>query len=118
MVRTNPYEGGSDHTQFVMNRIPALLNWHFTDRYYHTNLDTREKVSEKEMQNVAIAVATTATFLASADNGDAAPLTKLIVAARDARLAIEQKNNATPEIIQAWRSWYQEAIASVSRLAS
>ena len=67
VVRTNPYEGGSDHTVFTRAGVPALLNWHFTDRYYHTNLDTIDKISAAEMQHVAIAVGTTALFLASAD---------------------------------------------------
>jgi aminopeptidase YwaD len=116
VVRTNPYEGGSDHTVFMNAKVPSLLNWHFTDRYYHTNLDTIDKVSATEMQHVAIAVATTALFLASADKSDAAAMTKLIETARDARLATEQKNNATPEILQAWRKWYDEALASVATL--
>ena len=67
VVRTNPYEGGSDHTVFTRAGVPALLNWHFTDRYYHTNLDTVDKTSAAEMQHVATVVATTAMFLASAD---------------------------------------------------
>lgn len=116
VVRTNPYEGGSDHTVFVTAKVPALLNWHFTDRYYHTNLDTTDKVSAPEMQHVAIVVGTTAAFLASADKRDTAAMIRLMEIARDARLAIEQKNNATPEILQAWRQWYDEAIASVTRL--
>jgi Zn-dependent M28 family amino/carboxypeptidase len=118
IVRTNPYEGGSDHTVFMRAGVPSLLNWHFTDRYYHTNLDTIDKVSGEEMQHVAIAVATTAMFLAAADRTDAAAMTRLLEAARDARLQTEQKNNATPEILQAWRTWYDEALASVSRLAN
>jgi hypothetical protein len=118
VVRTNPYEGGSDHTVFVTAKVPALLNWHFTDRYYHTNLDTTDKVSPAEMQHVAITVGTTALFLASAGTSDTAPMLKLLQTARDARLATEQKNNATPEILQAWRKWYEEAIASVTRLES
>jgi hypothetical protein len=116
VVRTNPYEGGSDHTVFTRAGVPALLNWHFTDRYYHTNLDTIDKTSAVEMQHVAVAVGTTAHFLASADPSDLPELAKLIEAARDARMATEQKNNATPEILQAWRKWYDEALASVSRL--
>ena len=116
VVRTNPYEGGSDHTVFMRAGVPSLLNWHFTDRYYHTNLDTIDKVSAAEMQHVGIAVATTAMFLASADAGDAAAMTRLMDMARDARLVTEQKNNATPEILQAWRKWYDEAIASLTRL--
>ena len=118
VVRTNPYEGGSDHTVFTTAGVPALLNWHFTDRYYHTNLDTIDKVSAAELQHVAIVVGTTALFLASADKTDTASLTRLMETARDARLATEQRNNATPEILQAWRKWYDEAIASVSRLST
>jgi hypothetical protein len=118
VVRTNPYEGGSDHTVFMRAGVPSLLNWHFTDRYYHTNLDTIDKVSASEMQHVAIVVGTTAMFLASADQADVGPMTKLMEAARDARITTEEKNNATPEILQAWRTWYDEAIASVTRLSS
>src|SRR5262249_17049969 len=30
VVRTNPYEGGSDHTTFGNAGVPAVLDWHFT----------------------------------------------------------------------------------------
>ena len=100
VVRTNPYEGGSDHTVFMRAGVPSLLNWHFTDRYYHTNLDTIDKVSAVEMQHVAIVVGTTALFLASADNSDVAPMTALMETAREARLATERKQNASPEILE------------------
>jgi len=116
VVRTNPYEGGSDHTVFTNAGVPALLNWHFTDRYYHTNLDTLEKTSPAEMQHVAIVVATTALYLSSAGAGEVQPMTRLMAAARDARLATETTNHATPEILEAWRKWYGEAIDSVGRL--
>jgi aminopeptidase YwaD len=116
VVRTNPYEGGSDHTVFTRAGVPALLNWHFTDRYYHTNLDTIDKTSPAEMQHVAIVVGTTAYYLATAGSGDIADMTRLIAAARDARFETEKKNHATPEIIEAWRKWYVEAIESVNRL--
>ena len=116
VVRTNPYEGGSDHTVFMRAGVPALLNWHFTDRYYHTNLDTIDKVSAAEMQHVAILVATTAQFLAAADRSDTAAMTRLMEAAREARLDTERKNQATPEILAAWEKWYGEAMESLSRL--
>ena len=115
VVRTNPYEGGSDHTVFTTAGVPALLNWHFTDRYYHTNLDTIDKVSAAELQHVAIVVGTTALFLASADKTDTAALTKLMETARDARLATERSNHASPEILAAWEKWYGEAVLSVRR---
>ena len=116
VVRTNPYEGGSDHTVFTDAGVPALLNWHFTDRYYHTNLDTIEKTSPAEMQHVGIAVATTALYLASAGVGEVPPMTRLIETAREARIATEKANDATPVILEAWRKWYREAIDSVGRL--
>ena len=53
IVRTNPYEGGSDHTVFATAGIPSLLDWHFTDRYYHTNQDRVDNISTGEMANVA-----------------------------------------------------------------
>jgi hypothetical protein len=117
VVRTNPYEGGSDHTVFTRGGVPALLNWHFTDRYYHSNLDTADKTSPATMGHVATTVATSALFLASADESDASPLTTLIDEAERARLATEKTNAASEEIVAAWRQWYAEARESVKRIA-
>ena len=117
VVRTNPYEGGSDHTVFTNAGVPSLLNWHFTDRYYHTNLDTADKVSPVTMSHVATLVGTTATFLASADAGDAADLHRLIDEAERARQATEVANAASEEILAAWKQWYREARGSISTIA-
>jgi aminopeptidase YwaD len=117
VVRTNPYEGGSDHTVFTRAGIPALLNWHFTDRYYHTNLDTADKTSPATMGHVATTVATTALFLASATAADAAALVTLVDEAERARRATESQNDASPEIVTAWTQWYAEARASVRAVA-
>jgi len=116
IVKTNPYEGGSDHTEFKNAGIPSLLDWHFTDRYYHTNLDRPDKTSPAEMVNVGVAVATSAYFLASATAADAAQVSALIDRAQADRLALEQRQGATPEILEAWRKWYAEARESVARL--
>jgi aminopeptidase YwaD len=131
VVRTNPYEGGSDHTSFAEAGVPSLLNWHFTDRYYHTNLDRPDKTSALEMVNVGVAVATSAWFLASADERDAIAVADLLSASAGARLALEQKQGATivasaadrakaetteAAVLAAWRKWYGEALDSVSRL--
>ena len=117
IVKTNPYEGGSDHTEFKNAGIPALLDWHFTDRYYHTNLDRPEKTSPAEMINVGAAVATSAWFLASATENDALATVELVARAGEARLALEKQQGATEEILAAWRKWYGEALDSVRRLA-
>ena len=116
VVKTNPYEGGSDHTEFKTAGIPALLDWHFTDRYYHTNLDRPDKTSPAEMANVGVAVATSAWFLASATDADALATVELVARAAEARLDLEKSQQATAEILAAWREWYGEALDSVRTL--
>ena len=122
-VRSNPYEGGSDHTQFGSAGIPSVLDWHFTDRFYHTNRDTSEKTSPDEMRHVGVAVATSAWLMASADAQTGAAVKALLTRVGDARVAIETREGETVKapvdnatIVAAWRKWYDEAIASVSRL--
>jgi hypothetical protein len=117
VVRTNPYEGGSDHTVFTRAGVPALLNWHFTDRYYHTNLDTPDKTSPETMGHVGTAVATTAMFIAAADTSDREALLRLVNEAERARVDTEQANGASDEILRAWKTWYDEARAAVSAVA-
>jgi len=131
VVRTNPYEGGSDHTVFADAGIPSLLNWHFTDRYYHTNFDRPDKTSLLEMVHVGVSVATSAWLLAAADEHDARAVVDLLAASADARLALEQKqgpplvaaasDRAKAEetekaVVAAWRKWYSEALESVRTL--
>ena len=131
VVRTNPYEGGSDHTAFASAGVPSLLNWHFTDRYYHSSQDRPDKTSAAEMAHVGVAVATSAWFLASADGRDAAAVVDLLSSAASQRLALERgqgaalvaaaENRADAEateakIIAAWIKWYGEALDSVLRL--
>jgi hypothetical protein len=131
VVRTNPYEGGSDHTVFATAGVPSLLNWHFTDRFYHTNQDTIDKVSAAEMENVAITAATTAYFLASATAEDALATVDLLETAARARLALERRQGAgivaaaadrqatervEQQVRDAWIAWYGEAFESVTTL--
>lgn len=131
VVRTNPYEGGSDHTVFAGAGVPSLLNWHFTDRYYHTNQDRPDKTSADEMAHVGITVAASAWLLASADAGDAGTVADLVAAAASRRLALERAQGPAivaaaadraraetveQEVLQAWIKWYGEALDSVLRL--
>jgi aminopeptidase YwaD len=131
VVRTNPYEGGSDHTVFAEAGVPSLLNWHFTDRFYHTNLDRPDKTSPLTIYNVGMAVATSMWFLASADDRDASSVVDLLSASAGVRLALEQKQGAAlvaaaddrtkaeeteAAVAAAWRRWYIEALDGVRRL--
>ena len=132
VVRTNPYEGGSDHTVFANAGVPSLLNWHFTDRYYHTNQDTADKVSAAEMKNVGVTVATTAYLLASATEADALATVDLLGRAALDRLALERRQGAEivakavdkttaekveADVLGAWIKWYTEALDSAAHLS-
>lgn len=131
VVRTNPYEGGSDHAAFASSGVASLLNWHFTDRFYHTNQDTLDKVSEDEMRNVGVAVATSAWLLSSATNRDGLAVVDLLAASASKRLALEREQGRTlvapsanpreveateRRVIDAWIKWYAEALDSAWRL--
>ena len=133
VVRTNPYEGGSDHTVFGAAGIPAVLDWHFTDRYYHTNLDTADKTSGSEMRNVGVAVAASAWLLASTRESTALNVAALVARAGAARVAVEERegaklasadadrvtaSNRQDQIVQAWKKWYGEAVHSAARLVA
>ena len=119
IVRTNPYEGGSDHTVFGTAGIPSVLDWHFTDRYYHTNFDTPDKTSAAEMKNVGVAVGATAWLLASASEAQATDVARVVAAAGRARIARELSDGAalpgSDLAVPAWRKWYGEAIRSAAR---
>ncbi|MGE5361036.1 MAG: M28 family peptidase [Bacteroidales bacterium] len=132
VVKANPYEGGSDHSVFLAAGVPALLDWHFTDRYYHTNLDTTDKTSPREMSNVGVAVGTTAWLLASADADDAKAVVGLLEDAATARLALEKRQSGEAlardhsaaararedAVVAAWKKWYVEAVQSVLTLST
>ncbi|MDQ3418082.1 MAG: M28 family peptidase [Acidobacteriota bacterium] len=133
VVRTNPYEGGSDHTVFAGSGVPSLLNWHFTDRFYHTNQDTIDKVSAAEMEHVGITVATSAYALASAGQDDAMAVVDLLESAARSRLRLEREQGPAvvaaakdkvaaekieAQVVAAWIKWYGEALDSVGTLAT
>ncbi|HVQ41044.1 MAG TPA: peptidylprolyl isomerase, partial [Vicinamibacterales bacterium] len=131
VVSSNPYEGGSDHSVFGSAGVPSVLDWHFTDRYYHTNFDTPDKTSPDEMRNVGVGAGATAWLLASADAQTASRIAAVVAFEGERRIKLEQTEGAklvaaAPDraaaeareatIVQAWRKWYGEAIKSVSRL--
>ncbi|MDB4951860.1 MAG: peptidase, partial [Gemmatimonadetes bacterium] len=70
-VRTNPFEGGSDHTPFLDARKAGVLFWHFTDVYYHTDGDRIGMVSPRELANVGVCALSAGLALASANGATA-----------------------------------------------
>jgi aminopeptidase YwaD len=132
IVRTNPYEGGSDHTVFGGAGVPSVLAWHFTDRFYHTNLDRPDKTSAAEMQRIGTAVGTSALLLSSGDPDDALAIGDLILAAARSRMTLEAQQGrdivvaasdrvaagqTEDDVRSAWLRWYVEALESVRTLS-
>jgi aminopeptidase YwaD len=121
VVRTNPFEGGSDHVPFLRAGIPGLLLWHFTDMFYHTDGDRLDKVSPWTMANVGVATTVSAMTLASAGGEtarfavqelEAAALSRLAAEFELSRAAIAAGEDRTEQttVLEAWLDWYLEAL--------
>ena len=131
VVQTNPYEGGSDHSVFLGAGIPAALATHFTDRYYHTNLDRPDKTSPAVMGHVGVTAGTVAMLLVSAGEADAVAVADLVAEAARRRLELEVRQGAEltgratdraaaetaqSVIMDAWGAWYARALENVLTL--
>ncbi|MBP9926910.1 MAG: M28 family peptidase [Cyclobacteriaceae bacterium] len=123
-VKTNPFEGGSDHTPFLKADIPGLLLWHFTDQFYHTDNDRIDKVSKESMINVGTAALVSAYTLINADDKTAQGLLTMLMTSAKARLKKEfelskaavaagKPINEEEEILNAWTDWYQKSLGTV-----
>jgi hypothetical protein len=129
LVKTNPFEGGSDHTPFLQAKIPGLLMWHFTDVFYHTDGDRLDMVSAKEMRNVGISALAAAYTLSAADEKTTQTLIdEVTVNAMDrlqvefalSKEAIQKGSTAETEqhILKVWSDWYIAAIGKMTDINS
>ncbi|MBK7874380.1 MAG: M28 family peptidase [Planctomycetes bacterium] len=103
-TREHPYEGGSDHAEYLRKGIPAVLFWHFPDFAYHTSLDRMAHVDAAELARSASAVATCALAVADAQPAD---LDRYLASSKlelDVRLAaaLAAKDD---EAVAMWRAW-------------
>jgi hypothetical protein len=125
VVRTNPFEGGSDHTPFLNARKPGLLLWHFTDVFYHTDNDRLVNVSAATLANVGTSALVSALTLVAADSTIARGIIAETRAAAERRLAIETRlsldtlgRGGTVEheslILTTWASYYRDAIRAAT----
>ena len=121
VVRTNPFEGGSDHTPFLNAKKPGLLFWHFTDQFYHTDGDRIDKVSADELRNSGMSALVSALVLTSADGAATRAIVSELESAAIARLHTEgalgkkaiSNGGATSheeDILETWAAWYVSAI--------
>jgi hypothetical protein len=127
VVRTNPFEGGSDHVPFLDAKKPGLLFWHFTDVYYHTDNDRLPNVSPTELANVGVSALVSAFTLASADGATARALVAEVERAAIARLDAEAALSRTAlesgadrgqetMILETWTDWYRKALRTMSEI--
>ena len=127
VVRTNPFEGGSDHTPFLQFKKPGVLFWHFTDQFYHTDGDRIDKVSAATLANTGISALVSALTLTTADGGVARSLIAELERAAIARLDVEIKLSRAAaagageqeieherEILRTWTDYYVASLATMS----
>ncbi len=124
VVKTNPFEGGSDHVPFLRAGIPGLLFWHFTDQFYHTDGDRLDKVSVHELKNSGVTALVTGLAMASADGVLARGLIAEVQAAALDRLSAETTLSMAAisdgadvtgqlDIVETWSAWSDGALASM-----
>lgn len=129
VVKTNPFEGGSDHTPFLQADIPGLLLWHFTDQFYHTDNDRLDKVSQKTMVNVGSAALVSAYTLLNADTKTVDQLMLMIASKAHIRLltefqlskkAIAEGGSKEEEqkILDTWTDYYVKSMDSIKDLVT
>jgi hypothetical protein len=127
LVKTNPFEGGSDHTPFLRARKPGLLFWHFTDQFYHTDGDRIDMVSADELRNVGMSAIVSAMVLTGADGTAARQIVGELERAAVARLDVEAalgrtalgagSSSATElDIITTWAGWYLDALGTAAEI--
>jgi hypothetical protein len=125
VVKTNPFEGGSDHTPFLTAGKPGVLFWHFTDVYYHTDGDRPDMVSPVTLANSANAALVSALALTTADGAVArslvgevgrAAITRLDTELALSKAALRSGGDMATErdILETWADYYVKSIATMN----
>ena len=109
-----------------MGKIPAVLFWHFTDQFYHTDGDTMDKVSAETMRNVGLTALRTGIGLAEGSTKLAEEVLQQLRQAAKQRIEAEAKLSTAAiaagaaggtelqkEIISSWGEWYRAAMATI-----
>lgn len=127
VVKFNPFEGGSDHVPFLRGNIPAVLLWHFTDQFYHTDQDRIDKVSASTLKNVGIGAMSISLLLTENKPETAELLLDRIERIAVARLKEEAELSKTAlteggvlgdeqYILSTWAEYYQNVVETLGDL--
>ncbi len=125
VVKTNPFEGGSDHTPFLTAGIPGALFWHFTDVFYHTDGDRPDMVSPVTLTNTSNAAIVSALTLTTANGSVARSLIAEVERAALKRLDVELALSKTAlatggdaakerDILETWTDYYVKSLATMT----
>jgi hypothetical protein len=87
--RSTPFSGGSDHAEFTeaTTNVPCVMLLQWPDLYYHTSMDTIDKVSEASLKRVGWVTAVAALTLANASVETAYQLAQETASRGTARIA-------------------------------
>ncbi len=129
VVKSNPFEGGSDHTPFLDAKIPAVLLWHFTDQFYHTDRDRIDMVSSATLAHVGSCALSTGLSLAIGSSAivrqsleEMSSVAERTIRAQlvlsDSALAAGSDLAKERAVIETWRDYYVTALARVADIAA
>lgn len=108
VTREHPWEGGSDHDDFLDRGIAAALVWHFVDFSYSTSLDRMDHVDAEELRRTTCAIGAAALAVADMVPGDLRRhLDSLNLEARLRMDAARAEGGAS--LPAAWTDWFQGA---------
>jgi hypothetical protein len=96
---TTAFSGGSDHAEFTeaTTSVPCIMLLQWPDLYYHTSMDTIDKVSEDTLKRVGWITTVAALTLANADAETAFQLANQTATRGTARI-VEASRKAVDEL--------------------
>ncbi len=94
-----PFSPGSDHAEFVDStvRVPCVSFTQWPDKFYHTSMDTIDRVSEESLRRVGWVAVVSVLKLANANTSTALELSALVCSRGSTRLA-EAAGKASEEL--------------------
>ncbi len=110
----HPWEGGSDHDEFIERGIPAVLFWHFTAFAYHTSLDRLDMVDAAEIRRTQVALLATALAVADPHPGDL-PRYQACLSMEEEERVLAAESAGRSDIAKLWKEWTEGARAWMKR---
>ena len=115
--KRTPFSGGSDHAEFneATVSVPCVSLTQWPDLFYHTSLDTIDKVSEESLRRVGWAVAVSALTLSDADERTVHELAALTASEGMTRIS-NAVRDASTELNEVKRDAKRSGASQLSKL--